>query len=83
MEVKVTEKMFVIATRGRGNKEIYLAVDESKNRIDKPYQIYCKWTEDIEEAIADFTYTGIEDSAKRYFKNYNKWYVKEYNAKFY
>lgn len=82
-KVKATTNMYVIATRSRGNKEIYLAIDESKNNLDKPYQIYFKWTEDIEEAYATFTYTDVEETAKRHFKNYSKWYIKEFNAKFY
>lgn len=24
-----------------------------------------------------------EETAKRHFKNYSKWYIKEFNAKFY
>lgn len=73
------ERLYVIATRGRQNKEIYLAVDENRNDYDK---VYFKWTENIDEAIATFTYTDIEDTAKNHFKNYNKWYIKEYNADF-
>lgn len=73
------EEMFVIATRGKGNKEIYLAVDESREDLNK---VYFKWTEDIEEAIATFTYTDIEETAKRHFKNFNKWYIKSHNYSF-
>ncbi len=82
-KVKATTNMYVIATRGRGNKEIFLAVDESIVNGAEPYKIHFKWTEDIEEAYATFTYTDVEETAKRHFKNYNKWYVKEINAKFY
>ena len=74
------ELLYVIATRGRGNKEIYLAVDESRN--DNLYATYFKWTENINEAIATFTYTDIEETAKRHFKNFNKWYIKSYMADF-
>lgn len=76
------ERMYVIATRGRGNKEIYLAVDETKENKKDPYKIYFKWTENIDEAIATFNYTDIEKTAKRHFKNYNKWYIRDYIANF-
>lgn len=76
------ERMYVIATRGRGNKEIYLAVDETKENKKDPYKIYFKWTENIDEAIATFNYTDIEETAKRHFKNYNKWYIRDYMANF-
>ena len=73
------QELFIIATRGRGNKEIYLAVDESKNYKDK---VYFKWTEDIDEAYATFEYSDIEYTAKHYFKNYNKWYITTHNYSF-
>lgn len=72
------QEMYVIATRGRNNKEIYLAVDESKNTE----RIMFKWTEDIEEAYAAFTYSDVEDTARNYFKNFNKWYITTYKAIF-
>ena len=67
--------MFVIATRGKNNKEVYLAVDESKESKTDPYKIYFKWTENIEEALATFNYCDIEYTAKNYFKNFKKWYI--------
>lgn len=73
------QEMYVIATRGRKGAEVYLAVDESKQ---DPNKVYFKWTENIDEAVATFTYTDIEDTAKKYFKNFNKWYIKSYNAIF-
>lgn len=76
------ERLYVIATRGRNNKEIYLAVDESKESKNNPYKIYFKWVEDINEAVATFTYTDIEETATRYFKNFNKWYITSYMADF-
>lgn len=76
------QEMYVIATRGKGNKEIYLAVDESKESKTNPYKVYFKWTENIDEAIATFTYSEIEETAKVHFKNYTKWYIKSYNASF-
>lgn len=76
------QEMYVIATRGRGGKEVYLAVDESKESKNNPYKVYFKWTENIDEAIATFTYTDIEDTAKNHFRNYNKWYIKSYMADF-
>lgn len=72
------EELFVIATRGRNNKEIYLAVDESEVND----RIRFKWTENIEEAYATFDYSDVEDTAKNYFKNYNKWYITTYIGDF-
>lgn len=76
------EKLYVIATRGRNNKEVYLAVDESRENKANLYKIYFKWTENINEAYATFTYTDVEETAKRYFKNYNRWYITDYLATF-
>jgi hypothetical protein len=76
------QEVYVIATRGKGNKEIYLAVDESRESKTNPYKIYFKWVDDINEAMADFTYTDIEETAINYFKNYTKWYIKSYMASF-
>lgn len=73
------QEMYVIATRGKGNKEIYLAIDESKDSNDR---IYFKWVEDINEAYATFTYTDVETTAINHFKNYTKWYIKSYMASF-
>lgn len=73
------EELYVIATRGKGNKEIYLAVDESRDSLNK---VYFKWVEDINEAYATFTYTDVETTARNYFKNYTKWYIKSYMASF-
>lgn len=70
--------MYVIATRGRGNKEVYLAIDESRNTKN----VMFKWTENIEDAYATFAYSDVEDTAKKYFKNYNKWYITSYDATF-
>lgn len=72
------EELFVIATRGRNNKEIYLKCSdkESKNKI------LMEWTEDITEAMATFNYSEISECAKNYFKNFNKWYITSYNARF-
>lgn len=75
------QEMYVIATRGRGGVEVYLAVDESRNEQNLE-KVYFKWTENIDEAIATFTYSDIEDTAKRHFKNFTKWYIKSYNAVF-
>lgn len=75
------QEMFVIATKGRNGKEIYLAVDEERSKLFLK-KIFFKWTENIDEAIATFTYSDIEDTAKRYFKNYNKWYIRSYDALF-
>ena len=72
--------MFVIATKGRNGKEIYLAVDEERSKSTQ--KIFFKWTEDINDAIATFTYTDVEDTAKRHFKNYNKWYIRSFDALF-
>ena len=73
------QEMYVIATRGKNNKEIYLAVDESRDSL---YKIHFKWTENIDEAYATFNYCDVEDTAKNYFKNYSKWYITTYNATF-
>jgi hypothetical protein len=64
------EELYVIATRGRNNKEIYLKC--GKNLME--------WTEDIEESYADFNYSDIEKFAKEYFKNFKKWYIKEWKV---
>lgn len=72
------EKLYVIATKGRQGKEIYLACNED-SPVDK---VLMKWTENIDEAMATFSYTETEDVAKSYFKNFNKWYIKEYVATF-
>lgn len=72
------ETLYVIATRGRNNKEVYLAVDESRNTKN----VMFKWTESIEDAYATFSYSDVEDTAKHYFKNYNKWYITSYDAIF-
>ena len=66
------EEMYVIATRGRNNKEIYLACSD-KGMI---------WTENIDDSMATFSYTETENCAKNYFKTYNKWYIKSYLANF-
>ena len=76
------EKLYVIATRGRNNKEIYLAVDESREDKNNPFKTYFKWTENIEEAIADFWTGDLERQASNYFKNFKKWYIKSYDATF-
>jgi hypothetical protein len=39
-----------------------------------------EWTEDIEESYADFNYSDIEKFAKEYFKNFKKWYIKEWKV---
>lgn len=75
------QELFVIATRGRGGKEIYLAIDESRESGD-PYKVYFKWTENIEEAMATFGPSELESCAKNHFKNYTKWYIRSYNAVF-
>lgn len=71
----VEADLYVVATRGAGNKELYLACDESECADGRPHM---KWTDKIDEAMATFSYSEIEDCAKRYFKNFNKWYVKKY-----
>lgn len=73
------ETLFVIATKGRNNKEIYLKCSEKET---KKGNILMEWTENIDEAMATFSYTEIEDCAKKYFKNFNKWYIKEWIAVF-
>ena len=73
------ETLFVIATKGRNNKEIYLKCSEKETKKGK---ILMEWTENIDEAMATFSYTEIEDCAKKYFKSFNKWYVKEWIADF-
>lgn len=75
------QEMYVIAARGRGNVEVYLAVDESIKCKD-PFKVFFKWTENINEALATFTISDLEDTAKCHFKNYNKWYIKPINATF-
>ena len=79
------EKMYVIATRGKQGKEIYLKCTEKEIRVNGNKintKILCEWTDNIEDAIATFTYSDIEYTANNYFTNYKKWYIKEYNAKF-
>lgn len=79
------ETMYVIATRGKGNKEVYLKATEKEISIkgDKVHKkILCEWTDNIDEAIATFTYSDIEYVANNYFVNYKKWYIKEYQANF-
>ena len=71
------ELMYVIATRGQHNKEIYLAVDE-KRSAEADTKIFYKWTEDVEQAIATFNASDIEEVAQRHFKNYTKWYIKRH-----
>ena len=73
------ETMYVIATKGKNNKEIYL---KCSNRESKDGRILMEWTEDINEAMATFTYTEVEECAKQYFKNFNKWYIRNYIATF-
>lgn len=75
------EILYVIATRGKNGKEIYLSVDEerSNNKYDK---IYFKWTENVEDAYADFNGYDIEQFAKNYFTYYKKWYITCYRATF-
>ena len=72
------EMLYVIATRGRYNKELYLAIDEDRYG-DK---VYFKWVEDVDKAYATFTYNDIVDTAKCHFKNYNKWYITSYEGVF-
>ena len=72
------ENLFVIATRGRQGKEVYLKCSD-KGKGDK---ILMEWTENIDEAMATFTYTDAEECAQKYFKTFNKWYIKEYQANF-
>jgi hypothetical protein len=71
----VESDLYVIATRGRGNKEIYLKCSDKETSTGR---ILLEWTENIDEAMATFSYSEIEDCAKRYFKNYTKWYIKKY-----
>jgi hypothetical protein len=72
------ENLYVIATRGIKNKEIYLGIDEGNNKDN----ILMKWTENIVDAYALFDEWEIEEYAKKYFKNYKKWYIKKYECKF-
>lgn len=77
------ETMYVIATRGRQGREVYLAYDEERASKSKdPYKLFFKWTENINEAYALFHDWELEDWAKEYFKNFNKWYVKGFQAIF-
>ena len=79
------ETLYVIATRGKGNKELYLKATDKETHIKGKKQqvkILCEWTENIEEAIATFTYSDIEDMAKNYFVNYNRWYITNYEGRF-
>ena len=62
-------KLYVIATRGRNGKEIYLKCSETKSGME--------WTEDIEESYA-LEYHLIKRFAEDYFKNFKKWYLTEY-----
>ena len=73
------EELYVIATRGRNNTEIYLKCSEEETTDDR---MLMKWTTDIEESYADFNYSDIEKFAKNYFKNFNKWYIKKWVATF-
>lgn len=73
------EQMYVIASRGRANKEIYLKCSDKET---KSGHIMMEWTEDINEAMATFEYYEAEECAKNHFKNYNKWYIKAYVADF-
>lgn len=73
------QELYVIATKGRNNKEIYLKCSEEETTKDI---ILMKWTTDIEESYADFDYSSIEKFAKNYFKNFNKWYIKKWVATF-
>lgn len=73
------ETLYVIATRGRNNKEIYL---KCSNKESKDHKILMEWTENIDEAMATFSYSEIEQCGKNYFKNYNKWYIKDYEGIF-
>lgn len=75
------QEMFVIATRGRQGKEVYLAYDNERSSKSLT-KCYMKWTEDIDEAMATFTYTDAEECAKKHFKNFNKWYIKPFMATF-
>ena len=75
------EILYVIATRGKNGNEIYLMIDEERGKLN-PYKVYFKWTNNIENAYADFSGYDIEKFAKSYFKNYNKWYITCYKAKF-
>lgn len=69
-------ELFVIATKGKGNKEIYLKCKDDTT-TDK---ILMEWTTDIEQSYADYDYASIEQFAKNYFKNYNKWYIKQWKT---
>ena len=73
------EALFVIAARGRQGKEIYLKCSDKETKSSK---VLMEWTLDIDEAMAVFEYVEAEECAKRYFKNFNKWYIKEYQALF-
>lgn len=71
----VEANLYVIATRGKGNKEVYLKCGDSETADGR---IHMEWTENIEEAYATFDYHETERAAKSWFKNYTKWYVKKY-----
>lgn len=73
------EELYVIATKGRQNKEVYLKCSDKETTNSK---ILMEWTEDINEAMATFSYSELEDCAKNYFKNYTKWYITSYKATF-
>lgn len=69
------QELYVIATKGRNNQEIYLKCKEVETQKDT---ILMEWTTDIEKSYADTTYSNLEKFAKNYFKNYKKWYIKEW-----
>lgn len=73
------EYLYVIATKGKNNKEIYLKCSDKETTTGK---ILMEWTENIDEAFATFSYTETEECADNYFKNYNKWYITRYKATF-
>lgn len=73
------ETMFVIATKGRNNTEVYLKCSDKETKSGK---VLMDWTTEIDDSYADFSYTDIEKFAKSYFKNFKKWYIKEWVATF-
>lgn len=78
-EIFMKEKMYVITTRGRNGKEIYLKCSDKETRDGK---ILMEWTENIDDAMATFFICDAEKCAENYFKNFKKWYITDYVATF-
>jgi len=62
-------KLWVIATKGKGGKEIYLKCGTNGRQME--------WTENIDDSYA-VKYHQAKRFAEDYFKHYSKWYLREY-----